>query len=261
MPDFLGLDLAWGRTGTGTALAYLRGDPEEVRLQKVARDLKGDEDILVAIDHCAGPHTILAIDAPLVVTNATGQRACEAQLAHAYRHAHAGPHPSNLARDPSPRGSHLAQSLVADGWKHATDPAAIHRAGGRWIIEVYPHPAHVTLFDLPRIFKYKKGKVAERKAELALYRAAMVAQLSVAIPRLAAPVPADQYLTTDIGALRGAGLKRYEDTLDAILGAYIGAHYWTWGAERNRVYGDPSTGYIVVPTHTVNGDRWSHARP
>ena len=37
--------------------------------------------------------------------------------------------------------------------------------GGRWVAEVYPHPAMVRMFGLPRIIKYKKGSVAERRKE------------------------------------------------------------------------------------------------
>jgi len=44
-----------------------------------------------------------------------------------------------------------------------------------------------------------------------------------------------------------ATLKALEDQLDALLCAYIGAHWWYWGIERNLVLGDRTTGYIVIP--------------
>jgi hypothetical protein len=44
-----------------------------------------------------------------------------------------------------------------------------------------------------------------------------------------------------------ATLKALEDQLDALLCAYIGAHWWYWGRERNLVLGDRTTGYIVIP--------------
>jgi predicted RNase H-like nuclease len=44
-----------------------------------------------------------------------------------------------------------------------------------------------------------------------------------------------------------ATLKALEDKLDALLCAYIGAHWWYWGRERNLVLGDRTTGYIVIP--------------
>ena len=37
---------------------------------------------------------------------------------------------------------------------------------GRFQIEVFPHPAIVNLFQLEKILKYKKGRLADRKSEL-----------------------------------------------------------------------------------------------
>ncbi len=37
------------------------------------------------------------------------------------------------------------------------------------------------------------------------------------------------------------------DQLDAVLCAYLAAHWWFWGRARNDVLGDSKTGYIVVP--------------
>ena len=43
-------------------------------------------------------------------------------------------------------------------------------------------------------------------------------------------------------------MKAVEDQLDALICAYVAAHWWYWGLERNLVLGDRETGYIVVPT-------------
>jgi len=37
------------------------------------------------------------------------------------------------------------------------------------------------------------------------------------------------------------------DQLDAVLCAYLAAHWWFWGRARNDVLGDPKTGYLIVP--------------
>jgi predicted RNase H-like nuclease len=39
------------------------------------------------------------------------------------------------------------------------------KVGKRTAAEVYPHPAMVRMFGLPRIVKYKKGSVLERRKE------------------------------------------------------------------------------------------------
>jgi pyridoxamine 5'-phosphate oxidase len=37
------------------------------------------------------------------------------------------------------------------------------------------------------------------------------------------------------------------DQMDAVLCAYLAAHWWFWGRARNDLIGDSKTGYIVVP--------------
>jgi pyridoxamine 5'-phosphate oxidase len=37
------------------------------------------------------------------------------------------------------------------------------------------------------------------------------------------------------------------DQLDAVLCAYLAAHWWFWGRARNDVLGDSKAGYIIVP--------------
>ena len=61
-------------------------------------------------------------------------------------------------------------------------------------------------------------------------------------------------------SVRGEALKTYEDTLDALLCAFLAAHYWTWGAERNEMIGTMAGGYIVTPSRTVKGRLWSFDR-
>jgi len=54
---------------------------------------------------------------------------------------------------------------------------------------------------------------------------------------------------------KGADLKAVEDQLDALICAYVAAHWWYWGLARNWVLGDREAGYIVVPAppnHPLN---------
>jgi predicted RNase H-like nuclease len=46
---------------------------------------------------------------------------------------------------------------------------------------------------------------------------------------------------------RTGSTKPIEDKIDAVLCAYIGASWWLWAAQRNKLYGDGEYGYIVVP--------------
>ena len=45
--------------------------------------------------------------------------------------------------------------------------------------------------------------------------------------------------------LAGAAMKDVEDRMDAVMCAYVGAHWWHWGTERNLVCGSAQEGYIV----------------
>jgi predicted RNase H-like nuclease len=124
------------------------------------------------------------------------------------------------------------------------DLGFLHGAGieprqpGRFQIEVHPHAATVSLFGLDRIVKYKRGPRAQRAKELGRLRSLALRRLPRQDPPLSLrlpPVP-----------LTG-NLKPTEDRIDAVLCAYIGAHWWIWAAARNRVYGGQESGYIVVP--------------
>jgi predicted RNase H-like nuclease len=44
--------------------------------------------------------------------------------------------------------------------------------------------------------------------------------------------------------------KPIEDQIDAVLCAFIAAHWWFWTTERSTLYGTEACGYIVVPHRT-----------
>jgi predicted RNase H-like nuclease len=103
---------------------------------------------------------------------------------------------------------------------------------------VHPHAATVNLFGLDRIVKYKRGTRRQRARELRRLR-------TLALSRLPALDPALQVCLPPVP--RTGKLKTVEDKIDAVMCAYIGAHWWHWGTQRNRLYGNEQTGYIVVP--------------
>ena len=89
----IGIDLAWGdKQPTGLAVLDDAG-----RLLHVSA-VRTDEQIEAALaPFTAGP-CIVAIDAPLVVTNATGNRAAEQALSADFARFDAGTHPSNTGK-------------------------------------------------------------------------------------------------------------------------------------------------------------------
>ena len=112
------------------------------------------------------------------------------------------------------------------------------RQEGRYQIEVHPHAASVNLFGLTRIVKYKRGTRQQRGRELGRLATLMQSRLRLLEPALSPRLP----------AVPAAGnLKPVEDQIDAVLCAYIAAHWWFWARDRNTVYGTAEDGYIVVP--------------
>jgi predicted RNase H-like nuclease len=68
------------------------------------RDASEDEEILDWIAQYADD-CLVAIDAPIVVTNVTGQRPCERDLSTVFRRFNAGTHPTNLTKPEFAAGS------------------------------------------------------------------------------------------------------------------------------------------------------------
>lgn len=242
LPRFLGLDLAWSnRNPSGCAVLDAEG-----RLLDVRADLRSDDEILAWVRTWLGPCGVLGFDMPTIVRNLTGARACERELGTVFRRYHAAPHPANLGRFPDGgRARHLIDALAPDGVSETLD---VRPADPRNVaLEVFPHPAHVRLFDLPHVFRYKKKSRAwpDVLAEWTRYRTAL-ARLVDADP----PLVLDERIPL---AVESRGYKRWDDTLDAISCAYVAAFVWRWGIEAPhvRVFGDLESGYIVVPDRPV----------
>lgn len=235
---FLGLDLAWSeRNRSGVAALDRDG-----RIVDVRADLRDDAAVLAWVRAQLGTRGVIGIDMPTIVRNPGGIRPCERELGAVFRRAHAAPHPANLRRFPDGgRARRLIDALHAQGVVEALD---VRPADPRIVaLEVFPHPAHVRLFGLERVFAYKKKARAWPAvlAEWSRYRAAL-ASLVAADP----PLLLDAAIPVVVGA---AGYKRWDDTLDAISCAYVAAFVWRWGmgAPHVRVFGDLTDGYIVVP--------------
>jgi predicted RNase H-like nuclease len=59
-------------------------------------------------------------------------------------------------------------------------------------------------------------------------------------------------LERDPAQLKGEKRKNLEDSLDAVVCAYIAFHYWYWEAERTEMFGTVASGYIANPKLLVN---------
>lgn len=236
---FLGIDLAWHSQPSG--LCCLHWQSGTLKLVDLRR-LVGVSEILAWVDQHLGADAVggIAIDAPIIIANATGMRECD-RLAHRHFGRYdAGCYPANLGLPFAERLLAFSQSLSDRGFNHA--PSLVPQTPIRFQIEVFPHPATVRLFQLPRILKYKKGRVGDRRLALLQFRQYILDVL----PQLDPPLPlAPESLPPVLHT--GSALKDVEDQLDSLICAYVAAHWWHWGMTRNQVLGDRTRGYIIVP--------------
>ena len=238
---FVGVDLAWGeRKPTGIAVVDDTG-----RLVHIG-GAQDDASIKTAIAPYVQGDCLVAFDAPLVVTNPTGQRPSEAALNRDFAKFEAGAHPTNTGKAEfagTPRAARLAKALDLDIDPQSQSP--------RRAIEVYPHPATVALFRLGRTLKYKAKpgrSVAQLRSEL-LRLMDLIEGLAQATPPLRVTDHDDwlelrQAVET---AERKSELRRVEDPVDAVICAYVGL-FATRRPEDVTTYGDAATGATLTPT-------------
>ena len=258
---YIGLDLAWGeRNTTGAAvLESLNDNPRSgATLTATADDLLTDDDVLDFVrTHDDAGGLLIGIDAPLTVPNLTGKRFCEAILSACLRKQEAGPHPANrtllAGTDGTVRGERLAARLnVALGIAHAPHLETL-APPVRVCFEVFPHPAHIALFDLPKTLKYKARPKRDLQTRLAEFRryAQLLESLRGFDPPLFLPEGDDFWLRRDPEGLSkpSSKLKKHEDAMDAVSCAYIALYRHRWGNEKCPVIGDEASGYIVTPAN------------
>jgi predicted RNase H-like nuclease/ppGpp synthetase/RelA/SpoT-type nucleotidyltranferase len=238
---FVGLDLAWGdRNPTGVAVIDDKGVLVQVSAQT------DDASILAAIKPFVADDCVVGIDAPLIVTNPTGNRPCEAALNKHFTKFQAGAHPSNTGKPEfanGTRGGRLATATDLNLNPFSPRP--------RRALEVYPHAASVALFRLGRTLKYKdkKGRKFEKMQSELLRLMTLIEGLKDAdVPlRVARHDDWKRIRRSVETATRKSELRRAEDPVDAVLCAYV-ALYSVHRPDDVTVYGDIDTGYILTPT-------------
>jgi predicted RNase H-like nuclease/ppGpp synthetase/RelA/SpoT-type nucleotidyltranferase len=240
---FVGVDLAWGeRSPTGVAVL-----DDDGRLVHVSARTDDASIVAALTPYVEGP-CLVAVDAPLVVVNETGNRPAEAALNRDFARFDAGAHPANAAKPEfarTPRGARLATLLGLD-----MDPGS---TAARRVIEVYPHPATVALFRLGRTLKYKNrpGRpLAQLRSELLRLVRLLESLRDASVPLVLDVHQPWQVLVSQVeGAARKSDLRRAEDQVDAVVCAYV-ALFAQRRPALTTTYGDDDwgSGYIVTPT-------------
>jgi histidinol-phosphate phosphatase family protein len=242
---FVGIDLAWSpRNHSGGAVLSASG-----QLVAATAILGHDDEVLDFITTAipADSPGLIAIDAPLAVPNKTGGRPCDRQVAAVFSRFEAAPYPANrrnLARYGGLRAEAIRLRLQFLGFRH--DPYIKCQVPTRQVIEVFPHPAIISLFHLGRTLKYKarsKRDYALRWRELARLRDYLSSLADADPPLCLSPEVAKM----PIQGLRGRSFKQAEDLLDALVCAYSASYAWHNGPRGYAVYGNAIEGHILVP--------------
>ena len=244
----LGIDLAWGEGSVSKA-------PNESGVAAANADgtivdagwTIGIEQTLEWIRQWKSADTLLMIDAPLVVTNETGQRACERQVGRRYGRWNVSANSTNIG---SPRlaGVTLLAELEKAGWLYQPGFDGPPTAG-LVAAECYPYTAIVGTVELsyedrPR---YKRKPKSMSTADFRPSRTkacddliSRLASLSTANPRfdLTSHLETARLVEEQTPSADGE-YKHREDLIDASICAWTGLLWLHGGLDRCQVLGDP----------------------
>ncbi|TPW76043.1 DUF429 domain-containing protein [Schumannella soli] len=247
MPRFFGVDLAWrdgtpARPANETGLAVI----DESGAVISAGWERGVDAVAAWLIASAAPGDVIAIDAPLVVTNAAGMRQAEREVGSRYGAWKVAANPMNLA-SPLQGGAALRARLEHAGF-HYVDGSGPPPADRVSMFECYPYTTIVGMEELgydDRRPRYKRLDPAVSRTEARVLRAAACDQLlerMAGLDRADPPLrmrshPLAAALVDDDSPLLDAPYKHREDLLDALLCAWTASIWHRHGATRVQVLG------------------------
>ena len=142
------------------------------------------------------------------------------------------------------RAENIRRQLQILGFHH--DPAIQRLDQSRRVIEVFPHPATISLFQLNRTLKYKAR--ASRSFELRWHELTQLRDLLVSLRESTPPLLVPPELASlHIEGMRGHRMKGAEDLIDALVCAYAALYAWHHGPRGYAIYGRAAQGSILVP--------------
>jgi predicted RNase H-like nuclease len=193
--------------------------PDPQRLLIAARQLLQGESLAV-----------VAVDIPLAKTPITGRRLSDNAVSLRYGKQHCGTHTPNTTR-PGSIGTTMTEGWRGLGYGLITSGAT---NSANALIEVYPHPALLTLlnvdsrvpYKVAKSSKYWRGATVRSRIENLLKEMGRIRDgLSREISGIELPLP----IAADVPTL--ASLKPYEDMLDALVCCWVGAKFLAGLAE------------------------------
>jgi predicted RNase H-like nuclease len=247
MTTILGIDAAWtAKQPSGVALVQKHGarwrcifaapsymsfiERADGRLPDWTRTSIGSspdpESLLHACAQLARePAALITLDMPVATTPIVGRRVADREVSRTFGAQWCSAHSPGPVR-PGSLGAQLSRRFAEVGYPiatAATPPGTLHR-----LVEVYPHPALLTLLRRDRRVPYKVGKastywkgapIRQRIERLLAEFAAILDGLATRIDDIAIPLPE----AAEVRSL--AALKPFEDAIDALVCCYVGCEY------------------------------------
>ena len=246
----IGIDLAWGKQNGGeparSGCAELKWEDGALTLSRL--ELLGRVDEIIK---WIGPDSrdwVVAVDAPLVITNQTKQRVADNQVGRLYGNRGFSAHSANLTNPkfgPHYQGRMILERLRELGGTLVEKVADLN--GGPLFFETYPHPVIVDLFDLDQAIRYKKGPVAKQRVCQQVLADNIRKHLcdDRSNPQLRCTDELVNLLSKPEKELKGKALKGREDKLDALICAYTAA--WLDAVRPMQGLGEVGRGMIIIP--------------
>ncbi|GAB2984423.1 DUF429 domain-containing protein [Frigoribacterium salinisoli] len=232
-PRSLGVDLAWGegtaaRPPAETGLVVLDADGSVLD----AGWARGLDAVHAWITAWVVPGSVVAVDAPLLLPNATGMRPGEREVGRGYGRWHVSANASNAGMRWQ-AGRRLRERLEQDGLAY-DDGLAPHPSGTTTLFECYPYTTLVGTEELGYDDRRPRYKRPDRSLPLAERRAARavacddllarLGRLDAATPPLRlASHPVTRALLDEPSPLVDRAYKHREDLLDAAVAAWTAA--------------------------------------
>jgi predicted RNase H-like nuclease len=167
---------------------------------------------------------IVAIDMPLSKVPITGRRNCDSIVSRTFGGRGCSTHSPNLETDRV--STKVRDGFIRMGYPLITDASMREKKG---VIEVYPHPALLTLMKADYRLPYKVQKKGRTKDKLIETHKQIVEALGQYVKNIALHLPAFD------GSLTKAFLKRHEDAIDAIISGWVGTMFLE---DKAMPYGD-----------------------
>jgi predicted RNase H-like nuclease len=211
------------------------GRPDVDALMGAARTLLGGE----AVD-------VVTIDMPIALTAIHKRREADSAVSKIFGSKGCSTHSPSDAR-PGDLGRQLTERFNELGYPVATTETPVGKT--HVLAEIYPHPALLHLLGKDFRIKYKIGRAneywpektpADRRRRIVKNWRKILEELSLTINKLDLPLPAK----TDLDDYPSTSLKRFEDALDALVGAWVGIKYLEGDC---TAYGDETAAIWIPP--------------